>query len=346
MYFVEITDNSTYTNDLSFAISNINLYNTLSGDDTKITVNLTNSFIYNNVPYNIIYINSNGTIGFNLESNTNSFLPYYSTASNMSAFFLPWADTNTPTQIYYREDINLKTFTLIYDRTYYYGIPTPYKVGIKLFLDGSGKAIINFGQNANISVDALLGFSFASKTTSTFITNSLTGNFTPLQSPLVNIIDNQSFYTNKQIIITFQANQVTPTITNFSIPTKIFGDVPFQITQPTSNSDGPFSYTSSNTSVATISDSTITIVGVGTSIITATQAATVNYTSGSTTTTFQVNQATPINPVIITNGLLYFMNTSSTYAYITNSLEINYDLIASSYKVLTGNNIKITNSNN
>jgi len=63
---------------------------------------------------------------------------------------------------------------------------------------------------------------------------------------------------------------------------------------------------------------------------------------------FQVNQSTSTNPVIINNSneLLYFLNTTSTYCNITNSLEINYDLITSSYKVLTGNNITITKSNN
>jgi hypothetical protein len=139
-------------------------------------------------------------------------------------------------------------------------------------------------------------------------------------------------------------NAPTPTITNFSISTKTFGNSPFTITQPTSNSSGSFSYTSSNLSVATISGNTITIVGAGSSTITATQAATTNYTSGTITTTFQVNQTTPTNPVIIDSDtdLLYFMNTTSTYANITNSLEINYDLIALSYKLLTGNNIKIT----
>ena len=40
------------------------------------------------------------------------------------------------------------------------------------------------------------------------------------------------------------------------------------------------------------------------------------------------------------------MNTTSSYSNITNDLEINYDLIASSYKVLTGNGITIVKSNN
>jgi hypothetical protein len=146
----------------------------------------------------------------------------------------------------------------------------------------------------------------------------------------------------------FQVNQSPPTITNFSIPTKTYGDRPFTIAQPTSNSSGSFSYSSSDTSVATIYGNIITIVGAGSSTITATQQATVNYTSGTITTPFQVNQSTPINKVIIndSNKFLYFMNTSSSYANITDNLEINYDLITSSYKVLTGNNIKITKLNN
>lgn len=146
----------------------------------------------------------------------------------------------------------------------------------------------------------------------------------------------------------FTPNQASPTITNFSVPTKIYGDSPFTITAPTSNSNGSFSYTSNNTNVATISGNTITIVGAGSSTITATQAETTDYTSGTITTNFQVNQATPTNPVIINNSneLLYFMNTTSSYANITNNLEINYKLIASSNKVLTGNGITIVKPNN
>jgi hypothetical protein len=155
-------------------------------------------------------------------------------------------------------------------------------------------------------------------------------------------------YTSASTTTTFNVSQATPTLGTFTIPTKIFGDAHFAITPPSSNSDGSFSYTSSNSLVATISGNTITIVGVGSSTITATQEETSNYTSGTIQTTFQVNQSTPTNPVIINNSdeLLYFMNTTSSYGNIINDLEINYDLIASSYKVLTGNGIKLTKSNN
>ena len=70
---------------------------------------------------------------------------------------------------------------------------------------------------------------------------------------------------------------VTTIITNFLVPSKTLGDAAFTITPPSSNSTGPFSYISSNTAVATISGSTITIVAPGTSTITASQASTSNY---------------------------------------------------------------------
>ena len=143
------------------------------------------------------------------------------------------------------------------------------------------------------------------------------------------------------------ATTLSPTITNFSIPTKINGEASFNITDPSSNSPGLFSYTSSHTSVATISGNTLDIVGAGISKIIAIQAATKHYTSGTIEATFLVNQSTSTQPVIITNGydLLHFMNTSSTYCHLTDSVYINFELNASGNKVITGDNITITKSN-
>jgi hypothetical protein len=98
-----------------------------------------------------------------------------------------------------------------------------------------------------------------------------------------------------------------PTLSNFSFQDKTFGDVPFNITPPTSNSTGTFTYESSNTNVATISGETITIVGVppenmlarGRSFtnsgvtITATQAPTNEYTSGTIVAELNVSRAIP-----------------------------------------------------
>ena len=83
--------------------------------------------------------------------------------------------------------------------------------------------------------------------------------------------------------------KATPvTLGSFSVPAKQVGDAAFMLTAPTSNSSGTFSYSSSNTSVATISGSTVTIVGAGSSTITATQAATGNFGSASTTASLVV----------------------------------------------------------
>jgi hypothetical protein len=101
---------------------------------------------------------------------------------------------------------------------------------------------------------------------------------------------------------TFIVDNPTPSLSNFSIPTKTVGDSPFTITPPTSTRDGAFSYVSSNTLVATVSGDTITIVGEGITTITATQVATTNYTSGIRTTKFQVNQIIPIGDICFVAG--------------------------------------------
>ena len=81
----------------------------------------------------------------------------------------------------------------------------------------------------------------------------------------------------------------TPTLSNFTIPAQVSTNAPFTITAPTSNSPGAFTYTSATSSVATISGNTVTLAGVGTSIITANQAAAGAYAAGSITTTLTVN---------------------------------------------------------
>jgi hypothetical protein len=112
---------------------------------------------------------------------------------------------------------------------------------------------------------------------------------------------------------------ITTTLSNFSIPTKTVGDSAFQIIAPTTNSDGAFTYTSSDQAVATISGTTITIVGIGSSTITATQAETSTYTSGTISATFQVNTNVVCltNPSIVnivsSDGNKYVFNNGTTY---------------------------------
>ncbi len=93
---------------------------------------------------------------------------------------------------------------------------------------------------------------------------------------------------------------ITPTLGTFTVPAKVVGDAPFPLTPPSSNSSGSFSYASSDPSVATISGATVTVVGVGSSIITATQAPSADGTYGtaSATATLVVTMGTPITPTL------------------------------------------------
>jgi len=88
------------------------------------------------------------------------------------------------------------------------------------------------------------------------------------------------------------SNIISPELTNFSIPPQSFGVEPFMIIAPLSPSSGSFTYTSSDLSVATISNGQITIVGVGTTTIIATQSQTSEYLSASTTASLIINKAT------------------------------------------------------
>lgn len=95
-------------------------------------------------------------------------------------------------------------------------------------------------------------------------------------------IDNMYFYKAANV----------PTISNFTITPKTNGSAPFMLTAPTStNMGGAFTYTSSNPAVATVSGSTVTITGIGTSTILATQAAGGGFAQGTISTTLTVTAA-------------------------------------------------------
>ncbi|WP_299517974.1 putative metal-binding motif-containing protein, partial [uncultured Flavobacterium sp.] len=90
----------------------------------------------------------------------------------------------------------------------------------------------------------------------------------------------------------------SPTISNFPAIAKVTGDAPFNLTQPTSDSPGAFTYSISPAGIATISGNTVTVTGVGTATITANQAAVPGqFAAGSITTTLTVTPpAAPTPP--------------------------------------------------
>ena len=96
---------------------------------------------------------------------------------------------------------------------------------------------------------------------------------------------------------TLTVQPAVTTINPFTIPTQIYGDAPYQLPPPKSSRMGVFIfiYSSSNTNIATISQSgLITIIGSGSTTITVTQEATANYLQGSESATFTVERADAI----------------------------------------------------
>jgi hypothetical protein len=96
-----------------------------------------------------------------------------------------------------------------------------------------------------------------------------------------------------------------PTLGMFTIPTKIIGTAPYQLTPPSSNSTGAFTYTSSNPLVATISGSIVTILAIGTTTITATQVPKSPYDTASISAAFTVEDI----PALIQENFEYPSST-------------------------------------
>ena len=141
-----------------------------------------------------------------------------------------------------------------------------------------------------------------------------------------------SSYTPGVARATLTINKVKPTLVSFNVPLSTFGDSPFTLTKPSSNSTGSFVYTSSNLEVATISGSTVTIIKAGTITITAIQEESSNYSSASISTTFVVNPALleltnfSVLPKILGDRPFTLTKPSSnitcSYVYTSSNLEV------------------------
>jgi len=145
----------------------------------------------------------------------------------------------------------------------------------------------------------------------------------------------------------FQVNKAISTISNFSIPIKTYGNIPFNIIDPSCNNTGAFSYTSSNSAVATVSGKTITIVGSGISTINAIKDETTNYTSAMVSNNFIVKENTSNNPAVILSSdeLVYVLNTNARYMNINNDIILcnNFNLTSNSNKIIFNDKENIVN---
>jgi uncharacterized protein YjbI with pentapeptide repeats len=146
-------------------------------------------------------------------------------------------------------------------------------------------------------------------------------------------------YDTRSVSSLLRVGATVPTVGTFTVSstTKTYGDGPFTLTPPTSNSDGAFTFTSSDSSIVSISGTTATIVASGTVDITVTQDPSGSFTRKSVTTTFTVQPKNPnlrnfadiVRSYILegvftvtdpeTDGSGYFTYSSSNIAVVSNS---------------------------
>lgn len=122
-------------------------------------------------------------------------------------------------------------------------------------------------------------------------------------------------YASGSAFATLTVSKAVPTIQPWAIPTKLAGSGTFSIAAPSSSSPEVFSYTSSNVAVATISGTTVSIVGQGTSTITATQAAGANFTAAVKTATLTVSAPPLPSGYFSYNGLTWTPRSAATYTF-------------------------------
>jgi len=107
-------------------------------------------------------------------------------------------------------------------------------------------------------------------------------------------------YTAAEVIDTLVIGKAQQVITFTALPNKTYGDADFILTATGGASGNPVTYTSSDTTVATISGATAHIRGAGTTAITASQAGNASYSAAtSVTQSLTVNKATAT--IIISN---------------------------------------------
>jgi len=162
---------------------------------------------------------------------------------------------------------------------------------------------------------------YSSTNTAVATVDSSTGSVTVVAAGTTSItasVLQNDYYTAGTITATMTVTKGDATIIDFTDITKTFGDDDFTLTG-TSSSTGAISYTVSDTTVATVSGNTVTIVGAGTTSITLTQASDANYNSATATITLTVNKATPSYTV-----------TDVTKTYDDDSFDIGSTILVSS----------------
>ncbi|MEO6521771.1 MAG: hypothetical protein ABIN91_08835 [Mucilaginibacter sp.] len=116
--------------------------------------------------------------------------------------------------------------------------------------------------------------------------------------------------------------KMTPII-SFAANAKTIGDPVYTLPPPLSTGIGAFTYTSSNPAVATINGDQVTIVGVGNTTITATQAADDNYSDATISANLQV---VPVGTFVTgqsyLGGIIFYINGTGQHGLMVSPVDL------------------------
>jgi surface protein len=286
--FSVLTDNSDFSG-LDFDSGMTTLF---TDEDEKVRpITMPNSnFTFNAAAYTILYAGSNGWFSFGTNVAEVSYGGNTQQPINTFRYFG-------------RDHVSTGSYKFVSNNTrlmfklsgYIYGATTK-TFTIKVIIEQSGEIRINYTLASTIISDLVIigyiGANSSSTSDDTFLTlGGVTFN-NIISSNLFSLLNGKSI---------LYIPERYPTFGTFSLPT----DIPVYqnqtitrvLTPPSSNSAGAFTFISSNTAVATISISggvsSINVIGGGTTIITATQAASGGYESSSVTASLTVTLVLP-----------------------------------------------------
>ena len=159
---------------------------------------------------------------------------------------------------------------------------------------GDATFLFNWGTSPS---DGAITYTSNNPTVATI--DATTGRVTIVSTGVATLTMSQAKGTNHTAattVVVLTVGRGTPAFGDFVVANKTYGAAAFLLTSPTTTSSGAFTFTSSNTSVATVNSTTglVTVVAPGSTEIAATQAQTLTHTASTIRTTFVVDPASPV----------------------------------------------------
>ena len=145
--------------------------------------------------------------------------------------------------------------------------------------------------------------------------------------------DTADFSSNTISLVLSVAKKI-PTLSNFNAISKTYGDIPFDLVDPSSNGVGAFTYIVDSSNVVSVNGRTVTIINDGTSNISAIQAVTPDFSSNTIIAQVNILPCSLTNPVVINNPtqLTYILqNTNAGFVSINSDIALSLE--NSSFKI-------------